>query len=200
MKKLNMQGFAHSVALAIVIVLTGVVGTYYLVASNADSCSALPASVLSASSVSGQKCDSVSAPVSSPTAPPPSTPAPPKPATPAPSSTIVRATCIVSNIPATAKKNTIISPTVTITNTGNQVFSADFTSTVLPQDKSGKRIDGKIGVKNMNVNLKPGQSVRQNLQSYKVPIAYGNTARIFYNVYNASPSIQCNSTSFKLPV
>ena len=198
MKKLNIQGFTHTIALAVVVVLTGVAGTYYLVASNADSCSANPVSGVTSGPVSGQKCDSaVSGAVSSPTKPSP----PPKtPIAPTPSKAVTSASCTINDLPASGKFNQVISPAVTIKNTDNQVLTTNYTSSVWPQNKAANKIDSKISIKNSTVqNLKPGQSVRHGLQNYTTQESGNKIARIYYNVVSTNPAFSCHSTSMKLP-
>lgn len=196
MKKLNTNGFAHSVALAVVVVLTAVAGTYYLVASKADSCSANSVSGVTSAPVSGQKCDSVSAPVSAPA----SSPTPPPKPTPSPTAKVVSASCSVSAMPENPKLKQFITPAVTITNTGNQPFSTTYTSTVWPRNKAGNNINKQMSSITSKVkDLQPGKSVRQSLQSFVVRKPVNNEASVYFNVLAASPSFTCRSTSVKLP-
>jgi hypothetical protein len=69
LKKLNPAGFSHTVVMAGVVVLVGIIGSYLLVISHADSCTPVSGSVSGVSvsaPTSGTTCKSTAIPASSP--------------------------------------------------------------------------------------------------------------------------------------
>ena len=111
-KALNAKGFSHDLVLVLIVVVMAIGGTYYLVASHADSCPPVSAAV----------SDATSSPASSPTCTPVSSP------TSAPDSSPVVTPTLAGNCSLTASPNPIASGqnatiTITVNNTGNTSFT-----------------------------------------------------------------------------
>ncbi len=107
-KRLDTKGFSHEVILVLVVVMVAIGGTYYLVASHADSCSGM------SDPVSGVTSSPSSSPTSSPNCTPTSSPT----SSPASSPLTYLGKCSISGIANVVKSGTAITPKVLVTNIG----------------------------------------------------------------------------------
>jgi hypothetical protein len=157
LKKLNARGFAHHFLIAVVVVGVAVGGTYYLIASHADSCS---------DPTSGATADATSAPVTSPACTPVTSPvtspvtAPTLPPTPPPA---YNGQCAILGVTTVVKKGSVVSPKVAITNLGTQAFTVNMDFTLTP---NGAKV---ISLGHYSGSLASNAGTLQSLGTYTVP-------------------------------
>lgn len=169
--KLNARGVVHHLALAVVIVGVAIVGTYYLINSFADTCSASSAT----SSVSGS-CTPTSSPTSSPVS--------------ATSSTS-HLYCTLSGFSAAPAFGSVLHPSVVITNSGTSASPAfTFTTSKLI---NGVTTSSKVAI----ASLAAGRAYTVNFDQFIVPYATTTSASKFMGASNTTTGItpfSCSST------
>ncbi|HUA13114.1 MAG TPA: hypothetical protein VL989_01280 [Candidatus Sulfotelmatobacter sp.] len=104
---------------------------------------------------------------------------------------VYQATCTIGNVPATLAIGQSMTPTITVTNTGNYTIGAHFISFVDNNDGPTTYF------KEVNVTgIKPGESKTKNLGKYTVPSDVTTTGTDNASVYAHSDLNYPNTKTF----
>lgn len=160
--KLNARGVAHHFLLALIVVGVAVGGTYYLIASHADTCD-------TSEPTSGIESSPTSDPDSSPVCNPDSGPV----TAPASSPETLSATCTINNLPDSIMAGSTIKPSISVTNTGTTPLAPSMISFV-----SGNNSTSYFKEANLPI-IQPGASVSASLGSYKTAANYYGIAGVY---------------------
>lgn len=180
-KKLNPLGFSHHLVLVVIVLASAIGGTYYLVASHADSCS----DNVSFGLVSGENCDDTT---SGPVAEAP----------------VTSGVCEIKDAVQNPKYGSVVEPTVVVTNTGNQNIDTPLTinfGSVTGQ--SGNNFSLTIISHDVITitALSPGATFTAKLHAYTVPYQQNGVTTVKYDAStNTSVGFSCSSPNITLPV
>lgn len=114
-KALGVRGFSHELVLVAVVLVVAVGGTYWLVASHADTCS-------------GASTPTTSAITSSPVTSPGCTPVT-SASSPTSVAVVSKGSCVISGVPAAITKNSVFTISVSVWNLGTTTWRPAVTGT-----------------------------------------------------------------------